>query len=85
MTIAAAKEKNVGTTNDVRFKKGYKIAVKTLHKIFHVGDDMLKKTAKCYDWNLHGIMKKCEDCAKAKARRKNIAKDTETKSSKPGE
>ena len=85
ITIAAAKEKNVGTTNDVRFKKGYKIAVETLHKIFHVGDDMLKKTAKCYDWNLHGIMKKCEDCAKAKARRKNIAKETETKSEKPGE
>src|SRR6056300_1043399 len=51
----------------------------------HSGKKCVIATAKFYGWKLKGDFKTCQDCAMAKARQKNIAKTTSTKSTVGGE
>ena len=67
-----------------KFVRGYNIAVQTLHDILHIGDESLKQTAKYYNWRIHGMMSKCKSCALAKARHKNLQKESASKSLEPG-
>ena len=51
----------------------------------HASEAVFKKTSKHYGWKLLGTFKKCEDYLLAKAKRKNMSKDSGTKSTIPGE
>src|SRR5210317_1684377 len=51
----------------------------------HSGKKCVIATAKFYGWKLKGEFKTRQDCAMAKARQKNIAKTTSTKSTVGGE
>jgi hypothetical protein len=51
----------------------------------HPGENKLCMTAKAFSWRLTGVLKFCDACEQAKARKKNTAKTTNEKATKPGE
>ena len=59
---------------------GREVNIMKLHRIYgHPGEAMLRKTAKTYNLKLKGKMKKCEECAIAKATQTNISKTAVTR------
>jgi len=59
-----------------RIKPGIKININGLHEVFgHASEDTTKQTAKYYNLQVAGSFSTCENCAKGKARQKNISKD----------
>jgi hypothetical protein len=66
--------------------KGKVIDINKIHHILgHASEETTKRTAKYYRVELKGTMEKCESCALAKARQKNVSKVTEHKATKVGE
>ena len=62
------------------------IDINDLHGMLgHAPEAVVRKTAKHYGWKLLGTFKKCEYCSLAKAKRKNMSKDSGPKSTIPGE
>ena len=61
--------------------------VNTLHEIFgHVREDATRLTAEYYGIKLRGTLDPCEDCARAKARQRNLGHGNESKKNEnPGE
>lgn len=56
------------------------------HRIFgHLGEQLVRKTAKRLNWKLNGHMTACTACMLTKAKTKAIRKYTELKATKPGE
>ena len=45
----------------------------------------MRKTAKAYRWKVTGKMEHCQECQESNLRKKSVDKETETKSTKPGE
>ena len=65
---------------------GKSIPYETMHKILgHAGSDKIRATAKHYGIKLTGAVCKCEDCAKAKIRQKNLNKLNLKSATKPAE
>ena len=54
-------------------------------RLGHVNEESFIKTAKYLGWEITGELKSCESCLRAKAKQKMIKKETEEKSSVPGE
>ena len=60
--------------------------INRMHKAFnHAGDEALRNTAKAHRWKLTDTLNRCEDCHLSNARKKGVAKTTETKAEAPGE
>ena len=53
-------------------------------KLGHVGEEIVKATAKSMNVVLTGDVEKCVDCAVAKARQKNIRGESEERATTPG-
>ena len=61
--------------------KGSKVNVQKLHEMLgHASEDVVRKTAKYYGWELFGKFEKCENCAISKAKQKGVSKESTTKS-----
>ena len=70
----------------IPLKSGTLIDVNVLHgMLFHESEDVARKIVKYYGWELLVTFKKCEDCSLAKAKRKNMSKDSGPKSTIYGE
>jgi transposase InsO family protein len=54
-------------------------------KLGHVGETVLRKTMKHLGYTVTGTLKSCDACRMAKARAKGVKKQTETRSTIPGE
>ena len=68
------------------FKAGTLIDINVLRGMLgHASEAVVRKIAKHYGWKLLGTFKKCEDCSLAKAKFKNVSKDSGTKSTTPGD
>ena len=66
--------------------KGSRINIQKLHEMLgHASEDVVRKTAKYYDWELFGKFEKCENCAISKAKQKSVSKESTSKSTVPGE
>lgn len=66
--------------------KGKIINTTELHAILgHVGDSILRRTARFYDWNLKGRRFKCEDCGVAKMKQTSVSKAPVARSTVRGE
>ena len=66
--------------------KGSKVNVQKLHEMLgHASEDVVRKTAKYYGWELFGKFEKCENCAISKAKQKGVSKESTMKSAVPGE
>ena len=73
-------------TNLAMFDKHKKIDVNYLHRqLGHAGEALIRSTAKVFNWSLKNTFHKCEDCATAKARQKNIGHSASNKSKTIGE
>jgi hypothetical protein len=60
--------------------------INRMHLVFnHAGEEVLRRTAKAYNWTLTGKLEPCEHCKIANAKQKNVPKTTDTRSEKPGE
>ena len=60
--------------------------INRMHRVYnHAGEDALRRTAKACGWKLTGKMEKCISCLEGNARKKGVAKFTDTKSETPGE
>ena len=60
--------------------------INQMHQVFnHAGEEALCKTAHLYNWKLVGKLERCQDCYLSNARKKGVAKTTDTHSSTPGE
>ena len=67
-------------------KAGTLIDIKVLHGMLgHASEAVVRKIAKHYGWKLLGTFKKCEDCSLAKAKCKNMSKDSGPRSNIPGD
>ena len=78
----ASIERNIVST----LKAGTLIDIKVLHGMLgHASEAVVRKTAKHYNWKLLVTFKKYEDCSLAKAKHKNMSKDSVPKSTIPGE
>jgi hypothetical protein len=67
-------------------EKGMTVNINKLHLLLgHACEKILKATAEHYDLKVTGEYKVCTDCALAKARQKNVPKESAVVSSKPGE
>jgi transposase InsO family protein len=65
---------------------GKSIDISFLHNVLgHSNEDTIRRTAKYHQLTLNGTMSKCEHCALAKARQKNVSKVLENKSETMGE
>jgi len=72
--------------NLAMFEEGKTVDVNYAHRVWnHVPEDSLKCTADHYGWRLSGNLEPCEDCAKSRARQKNVKKETEEEHHNPGE
>jgi hypothetical protein len=48
---------------------GIRADINHVHRIFgHIGETLLRKTAKTLDWKLYGELQPCDSCLKVKAR-----------------
>ena len=66
--------------------EGKAMSITTLHQCLgHPSEATTRATAKAMNWNLQGQLEKCEDCALAKARQKNVPKSNPKKSVTKGE
>ena len=66
--------------------KGPSVKLTTLHKkLGHCGEESTRKTAKYYEWNATGGFAPCDSCGIAKAKQASVSKETNVKSSIPGE
>ena len=66
--------------------RGAKIHIQKLHEILgHASEDVVRKTAGYYGWDIFGKFEKCENCAISKAKQKGVNKESKVRSSTPGE
>jgi hypothetical protein len=71
---------------NVTLERGIKININKLHLLSgHACESTLRKTAAAYGLTLNGQYMVCQDCAVAKARQRNVLKETVTLSTRPGE
>ena len=54
-------------------------------KFGHIGETVLRKTIKHLGYSITGTLKSCDACRMAKAKAKGVKKQTETRSTIPGE
>jgi hypothetical protein len=67
-------------------EKGMTVNINKLHLLLgHASKIFLKATAEHYDLKVTGEYKVCTDCALAKARQKNVPKESAVVLSRPGE
>ena len=60
--------------------------INRLHRVFnHASEEVLRKTAKAYDWEVTGKMERCQECIESNIKKKAVNKFTEESSSTPGE
>ena len=60
--------------------------INRLHRVFnHASEEVLRKTAKAYDWEVTGKMEQCQECIESNIKKKAVNKFTEGSSSTPGE
>jgi Reverse transcriptase (RNA-dependent DNA polymerase) len=65
---------------------GVRADINHVHRIFgHIGETLLRKTARSLDWKLFGELQPCDSCLKVKARAKGVRKQTRLNATKPGE
>lgn len=65
---------------------GKSITIQQAHALFgHVSETATRKMADAFGIKVTGTMELCDACALAKGKQKNVAKETTTTSSKPGE
>jgi hypothetical protein len=75
-----------GETACFTLEKVKSVNINKMHPTLgHVNEETVKRTDKYYGINLIGNMEKCEHCALAKARQKNVAKISTHKATKVGE
>ena len=93
LTAVEISPRGAESANPVIFEEGKSVDINYAHRVWnythrvwnHAPQDTLKYTAEHYNWNLTGKLEPCEDCAKSKARQKNVKKETEEKCTVPGE
>ena len=63
---------------------GTKMSIDTVHSLLgHLHEDASRNVAKYLGWKIsHGSMKPCEHCAKAKAKQKNVVKESKAEKAK---
>ena len=60
--------------------------INRLHRVLnHASKEVLRKTAKAYDWEVTGKMERCQECIESNIKKKAVNKFTEESSSTPGE
>jgi hypothetical protein len=70
----------------VVLEKGRVVDVNDFHKLMgHINEESLRKTADYYGIKLKGNCETCYECSISKIRQKNVKKQTQNKSSIPGE
>ena len=67
-------------------QKGNKVDINDTHTVLgHIGNALLEKMAKEIGWELTGILRTCDACAKAKAVATRVPKTASEEATKPGE
>ena len=70
----------------IGLQQGNTVSATEMHKLLgHVGEASMRSTAKSMEIKISGKLETCESCAKAKARQKNLVKETKSGATKPGE
>jgi hypothetical protein len=76
----------VTTVANVTVDQGWVMDINTFHRsMAHIHQDALSKTADYYGNKLRGKFNTCFECSLAKIRQQNVGKDSENRSSVPGE
>ena len=74
------------TNDEAKKKKPTYWNINRFHVVFgHASEAAMKATAAHYGWKLTGTLEACEDCQMSNAQQRNVPKQTEEKSDKPGE
>jgi histone deacetylase 1/2 len=70
----------------IALERGKTIDVHALHNMLgHPSEDTTRKTAAFYGWVVTGTFSTCVDCAIAKSKQRNVQRESDTKSTVPGE
>jgi len=68
------------------FARGKTVDIKDMHETFgHPSEDTTKRTAAFYGLKLKGELDPCVECAEGKSRQRDVKKESEVRSDKPGE
>jgi hypothetical protein len=70
----------------IMLDRGKSIDMNILHTALgHLSQEVTKKTAEYYDLKITGTFKPCSDCQTAKSKQNTVTKESETRSTIPGE
>jgi len=59
--------------------------INRLHKVLnHASEEVLRLTAKDYNWTIQGVFEKCSDCHMSNITQKDVPKSTTDKATEPG-
>jgi hypothetical protein len=71
---------------NLMLERGKTIDINVLHSVLgHPSQDIAKQTAQYYGWKITGTFKPCSNCQTAKSKQNSVMKESETKSTIPGE
>jgi hypothetical protein len=71
---------------NVMLDRGKSVDINVLHAVLgHPSQEITKKTAEYYGWTVKGTFNPCADCQMAKSKQNAVTKESDTRSTIPGE